>query len=196
MTAGELVSCGGVSELMSPDEMAVASEGLAKAIASRAVHRVPESAANFDDLKQVAWLAILEAARGYDPSRGVPFKNYAGFIANRAVNRYVKTQRRRGLRCVSDSKGGNTWNFEGTVTLLLGDAADSFGREDRPAEATWFLPWLASREWIDPVTLIYVDLMVRHGLDQAELGRLFGVQRQAVGNKLAKVRAYLIEVLG
>ena len=46
--------------------------GMAQRQHARLAHQIPE-----DDLAQVGWIAMADAARTYDPDRGVKFETYA-----------------------------------------------------------------------------------------------------------------------
>jgi RNA polymerase sigma factor (sigma-70 family) len=47
-----------------------------------------------DDLRQEALIAVMEAARVFDPARGVPFKTFVGrCIRNRIVETIIKANR-------------------------------------------------------------------------------------------------------
>ncbi len=61
---------------LTPAEAALVEEhiGLARHLAGRYARRGESS----DDLEQVAMLALVKAARRFDPARGIPFVGYAG----------------------------------------------------------------------------------------------------------------------
>ena len=42
-----------------------------------------------EDLRQEGYIGLCEAVRQYDPSKGVPFINYAAFWIRHAMRRYI-----------------------------------------------------------------------------------------------------------
>lgn len=177
----------------SPDELAVRYEGLAARVARRNLHRVHPAAAGFDDLKAVAWAAVWEAAKTFDESRGIPWELYAELVARRAVNAFVRVERRRGLTWIGDKTAAKPEDFRGPTTFGFGDLAWRVPDEDAPAAAAVkeLLDRLAGLTWKDPRAVEAAELVVRHGLTQSEVARRMGVTRQRVGQILAPLRRFL-----
>lgn len=65
-----------------------------------------EDAQDYDDYAQVARFAMMKAARGYDPSRGIKFGTYATRAIIREVTTYRLVAYRNGFVSVGDSYQG------------------------------------------------------------------------------------------
>lgn len=182
---------------MTTDELALRYEALAGDLAARVCHRVPGCSADFHDLKQEAWVAVLLAARSFDPTRGIPFKRYAELLVRRRLNRTIRVCRRRGFRCVGEWKGHEyVRDFRSPVVAGLGER--DVRVEDRrrpPAGFAEALGWLASQGWAEPEVCLFADMIMRLGLNTAEVGRHLGCSRQNVQQKLQPIRKFLREVL-
>ncbi|MBP9721885.1 MAG: RNA polymerase sigma factor FliA [Gammaproteobacteria bacterium] len=62
---------------MSQDELLKRYKNLVRSIALRTIARLPPNI-HLDDLTQVGLMAVLEAAKNYDPTKGASFETYAG----------------------------------------------------------------------------------------------------------------------
>lgn len=106
------------------DEVVVLNMGIARAIASR--YRGKGIAD--DDLTQAAYMALLKAARGFDPSFGPEFLSYA----IPTIQGEVKRQFRDYAWMVRPPRP--IQKLQGEVSALMGDLMQTLGRAPRVSE--------------------------------------------------------------
>lgn len=125
--------------------------------------------ADVEELTQEAVCAQLEAAKRYDPGRGVPFAGYAWRVAVLALLRYV-LYNSSPVTC----KGGRRWKDN-----LKAARAASWHVEDRD-----------ERNGIDP------EAALREGALDPALRVRFGDSDAADGAHLRRVHERVVELLG
>jgi len=153
------------------DRLVVEHLGLAEAIANR--YRVPS--VDWRDLRQVAYLGLVKAARRYDPERGNPFASLAVPTVSGEIKRYLRDHAAlvRSPRHLHELRSA-IW----TVSPQL---AQELGREPTPAELARELraaesdirEALRTRELGEPVSL---DVVVGGTEDGAPLSEFVGVE--------------------
>lgn len=68
-----------------------ANPSLADRIVSQYICRFPSMATHKFDIMQEAWLGVMNAARSFEPERGVKFSTYAWWAAAVAIRNYERT---------------------------------------------------------------------------------------------------------
>ena len=184
-----------------PDELAVRYEHLATRVAVRYRHRLPPGGAGFDDLKAVCWMAVLTAARSFDPGNGMPWPYYATIVTERAARRFLKVEWRRGLTARGPGraampvvvaldraapKDSTSWDEWERMDGWVPDHRRPEGQPD-PRE---LLAELA-RRGLDPDAVDAAFLVVVHGMSQKQVAELWGVSRQRVGQILEPLWDFL-----
>lgn len=177
------------------DELAVRYEHLAARVAAKYRHRLPPGGgAGPDDLKSVCWMAVLTAARSFDPGNGLPWPYFATIVAERAARRFLRVEWRRGL---------NGWGLGKRAPPQVVPLAMAFPERREPSE-----DWLAdhragpqpdpqelleelARRGLDPDALDAAFLVAVLGMTQKQVADLWGVSRQRVGQVLEPLRAFL-----
>ena len=144
---------------------------LAYWVACRCVHK-PD-----DDVKQVAALALVRAADGYDPALGL-FSTYACVCVRRAIRDAVR--RRRSVRAAS---------LDALMHPDEGDGFDPPARpEPRPDDR---LDLAAALAGLGADDLALLKAHYWGDEDMAAIGRRAGVSREAVRQRLEKILARL-----
>jgi RNA polymerase sigma-B factor len=147
---------------------------------------------SLDDLVQVASLALVAAARRFDPDRGVPFAAYAAPTIDGAIRHHlrdrtgaVRIPRREQQAAVRISQA------LGAVSQRLGreaslpeaaDAANVAVGEARRALETRYAPtpWTELESWASAAADEEIDACEVRALVQAGLRRLDSREREAV----------------
>jgi RNA polymerase sigma factor FliA len=119
------------SEQRHPDELVFGHQGLVKAIA-RGIHRSFPSFIELDDLIGYGQLGLTQAARDFDPQRGIQFSTFAYYRIRGAIldgaNQMNWLKRTTVAGSGYERMGGD---------VLANDAADSAAAAGRPDDARW-----------------------------------------------------------
>lgn len=180
-----------------PDDLAVRYEHLAVRVAAKYWHRLPPGGAGIDDLKSVCWMAVLTAARSFDPGNGMPWVYYATIVAERAARRFLRVEWRRGL--TARGPGKTTPPTVGVLDRPSPDDPSGWERTDgwvpdhrsgpQPDPAELLAEF--ARRGLDPDAIDAAFLVAVHGMSQTQVAELWGVSRQRVGQLLAPLREFL-----
>ncbi|HEY2410750.1 MAG TPA: sigma-70 family RNA polymerase sigma factor [Pirellulaceae bacterium] len=114
-----------------PDELVFGHQGLVKAIA-RGIHRSFPSFIELDDLIGYGQLGLTQAARDFDPDRGVQFSTFAYYRIRGAILDGANQMNWLKRTTVA---GSGYERMSGDV--LATDAADSAAAAGRPDDAHW-----------------------------------------------------------
>lgn len=114
-----------------PDELVFAHQGLVRVIA-RGIHRSFPSYIEFDDLVGYGQVGLAQAARDFDPTRGIQFSTFAYYRIRGAIldgaNQMNWLKRTTRAGDVYDRMGGD---------VLGNDAADTAAAAAPTSDAQW-----------------------------------------------------------
>lgn len=114
-----------------PDDLVFAHQGLVRAIA-RGIHRSFPSYIELDDLIGYGQLGLAQAARDFDPERGIQFSTFAYYRIRGAIldgaNQMNWLKRTTRAGDAYDRMSGD---------VLANDAADSASGAGHPSDAAW-----------------------------------------------------------
>jgi len=133
-----------------------------------------------EDLAQEGLLGVLAAVRGYDESRGVSFRTYAGDCIDNRMLSLVRASSRRNRR------QGETVSLTEAEPLFSPSDPEAvvLGREEYASVMQKVTECLSDYE--KKVLALYVE-----GLSYTQMGALLHKEPKSVGNALTRIRKKL-----
>jgi RNA polymerase sigma factor for flagellar operon FliA len=133
---------------------------LVRGIASRVIARLPRSV-DLDDLVGAGVLGLLDAAKGFDPSKGVPFARYAEIRIRGAILDELRA---------GDQTPRSSRRQAGEVAGIVRDLSAALGRPPSPEEVADALgipvdDYLDRVARIRPVVVVGFDDLMRPGTE-------------------------------
>jgi RNA polymerase sigma factor (sigma-70 family) len=102
--------------------------GLVTSLVGRIMRLFPRLPAGFDreDLESFGYIGLVQAARAYDPSRGVAFSTYAYHCIENTIRAHLQRASRRDIECVSlDAVVGDDEDGTPLAEMIPDEAADA-----------------------------------------------------------------------
>ncbi len=167
--------------------------GLVIWVAQRMRARLVNHVFGMDDLISEGTIGLMKALDRFDPEQGFKFSAYgvpmikgAMYRGARNSNRQHWNARARGVKVVTFSMH-RTFEDEDSLINEFTDegksAAESFNSASADAALRRLKKSLTSRQYE------VAELMIRGGLNQAEIGQLLGLTRQAVNQSFVYVES-------
>jgi RNA polymerase sigma-B factor len=151
--------------------------------ARRVAARYTGRGESFDDLQQVACIALVKAARSFDPGRGTTFAAYAVPSMHGEVKRHFRDHGWviRPPRHIQDSRTGVNEGRSADLAAFLGGADE---RLEAIEERLSLRPLIAA---LDPRERRLLALRFGQEWTQAQIASDFGVSQVQVSRLLTKV---------